>query len=152
MAIESYVHNGPAGVRLRPHHWRVSGVFMECTLVVPHGTDISIIEREYPDLCNDEISEDGDVYFIGKPSDEEPDEDDEESGERLDYDEAIEFCGYCEGAIEEADACIDGNGPWVQGQLRETDFSHLKDAGDRAERERCSKLWHEAFERGKLSR
>mgnify|MGYP001072447719 FL=1 len=90
MAIESYVHNGPAGVRLRPHHWRVSGVFMECTLVVPHGTDISIIEREYPDLCNDEISEDGDVY--------------------------------------------------------------LKDAGDRAERERCSKLWHEAFERGKLSR
>jgi len=125
---------------------------MECTLVVSHGTDISAIKREYPGLCCYEINEDGDVYYIGKPSDEEPSEGDDDSGEWLDYDEAVTFCGYCEGCIEEADACIDGNGPWAQGQLRGTDFSYLKDAGDRAERERCSALWHEAFERGKLSR
>lgn len=126
---------------------------MECTLVVPHGTDISIIEREYPDICNDELHEEGDVYFIGKPSDEEPDEDDDEAGEWLDYDEAIEFCGFCEGAIEGADAVIDGNGPWAMGMLCHRDFTgYSATESEVAELKRRSDLWWAAHERGKLSR
>jgi len=126
---------------------------MECILVVPHKTDISIIEREYPDLCNDEMHEEGDRYFIGKPSDEEPDEADEESGEWLTYDEAVEFCGFSEGAIPDADAVIDGNGEWAMGMLTRTDFSGLAtDDATKLEYKRRSDIWHEAFERGKLSR
>jgi hypothetical protein len=125
---------------------------MECTLVVPHGTDMSKFRQEYPDITLDDVDEDGDVYFIGKPSDEK-DEDDEDLGEWLTYDEAIEFCGFSEGAIPSADAVIDGNGEWAMGMLSRKDFSGLAiDDVAKAEHMRRSSLWHEAFDRGKLVR
>ena len=117
---------------------------MECTLVVPHGTDISIIGQEYPDIRNDEMHEEGDRYFIGKPDDD-PDED---CGEWLTYDEAIKFCGFCEGAVPCADAVIDGNGEWAMSMLCRTDFSgYAGTVNDIAELKRRSDIWHEAFER-----
>ena len=121
---------------------------MECTLIVPHGTDISQLEREYPDLANDELDDEGDVYFIGKPNGE-----DEEVGEWLTYEETIEFCGFSEGLIEGADAVIDGNGSWAMGMLQETDFSRFSiSEEDKTERKRLSDIWHLAFERGKAQR
>jgi hypothetical protein len=119
---------------------------MECTLVVPHGTNVGKIEMEYPDLHNDDIHEEGDRYFIGRPTEE---GENEEDSEWMDHDEAIAFCGFCEGAIAEAEAVIDGNGGWAMGMLQRTDFSGHEDA---PELERRSGIWHEAFERGKLFR
>jgi hypothetical protein len=131
----------------------IGGFRMECTLVVPHKTDISIIEREYPDICNDEIHEDGDRYFIGKPNEQEPDFVEGESDEWLTYDEAIAFCGYCEGSIDGADAVIDGNGEWAMSMLCRTDFTgYAGTTCDIAAMQRCSNIWNEAFERGKGSR
>ena len=121
---------------------------MECKLVVPHGTDISKIEQEYPDLYVDDTGTDGeDVYFIGSPDDE-----DDRDSQWMEHDEVIAFCGFCEGAIADAETLIEGNGGWAQGMLSREDFSGLAvDSKTRKEYKRRSKIWHEAFEQGKAS-
>lgn len=126
---------------------------MDVRIIVPTGTDISKIEAEYPDIYHDDTDCDGDdIYFVGSSSEEIGNDRDSEN-EWLTYDEAIECCGFVEGVIEEADACIEGNGPWAMGMLQRTDFTgYAVSATDIEEYKRCSNIWHKAFERGKLSR
>jgi len=90
---------------------------MEVQIVVPAGTDIGIVNREYPDIYQDaENIDELDTYFIGQCTD-----DDEYNGYAwLDRDEAIECCGFVEGAISSATTLIEGNGDWVQEELRKT--------------------------------
>lgn len=121
---------------------------MQCVLLVPEGTDVAAIQAEYPDMDLVETVAGEDYYLIGRP-----DEDGEESGPWLTYEEAVEFCGFCEGAVPGADAAIEGNGPWAQDMLRRRDFSgYAISVHDLAERMRCSNLWHAAFERGRATK
>ena len=94
---------------------------MEASVYVPKGTDMSVIEKEYPDLSEDEgWSDEEQAYFLGYH---EPNEEDDE--EWLAYDECIEFVGFCEGAIEQAECLITDWGPWAMSMLRRKNFSDL---------------------------
>jgi len=68
---------------------------MEAKIIVPTDTDMGVLEAEYPDIDKDDLDDIEDVYFIG--SDEEYD--DESEDEQLGYDEAVDCCGFVEGAI-----------------------------------------------------
>ena len=121
---------------------------MEVSLVVPNGTDIGILLAEYSDIVLDyEYEGEGADYFIGQ------DEPMEEGDEWLTHDEAIEFCGFAEGAIPGASTMISGNGLWAQGLLSQRDFSSQNwEPEYLAERERHSAIWWEAHERGAAAR
>ena len=123
---------------------------MEVRITVPHGTDISIIESEYPDIYQDDRDIDGeDIYFIGEP----PSDDEDDGNDWLTYNEAIECCGFAEGAVTEAIALIEGNGEWAQGMLRRKNFSGFAATDEDKKRWKCnSELWHSAFERGEMLR
>ena len=87
---------------------------MEIRIYVPHGTDISLIEEQYPDIYNDEMDKEyGDVYFIGKADDK----------NWLTYNGAVEACGFVEGAVLSACTNIEGNGEWATGMIKQKDFS-----------------------------
>lgn len=123
---------------------------MEVCLTVPIGVSIVAVEIEYPDIVGDFVDEEmgEEDFWIGKP-----DEEMEGGGEWLTHDEAIEFCGFGAGAIPGASAMIDGNGPWAQGMLSRKDFSGLAiTPADRAELERRSQIWWDAYRRGILKR
>jgi len=115
---------------------------MEVQIVVQTGTDIAIIESEYPDMYLDEENFEGrDTYFVG-----------DEGEEWLTYDEAVECCGFIEGAIPGADTLIEGNGEWAQGMLSSRDFSGLAiDESLRAAYKARSDMWWTANERGRLA-
>lgn len=94
---------------------------MEVDLYVPIGTDLTVIRSHYPGLCEDESphkDDDALQCWIGSS-------DSEEDGEWLTYDEAVEFCGFCEGAIPDASTMIEGNGGWSQSMIRRRDFSDM---------------------------
>lgn len=117
---------------------------------MPAGTDITAIRKEYPDIVLDDEGTDGqDSYFVGKSSDEEPEE-----GERewLDHDEAVECCGFVEGACPEASTMIEGNGGWAQGMISRKDFSTLA-IDDKAKRDykNTSNRYWRAHARGKAA-
>ena len=125
---------------------------MEVRIIVPAGTDMSVIEKEYPDIFMDEEDVEGeDTYFVGK-SQEEYDDDEEAEDEWLTRDEAIQCCGFVEGAIAGADTLLEGNGDWAQGMLSDKAFSGLAISDEqKAEYERVSGLWWEAHEKGRLA-
>lgn len=89
---------------------------MEVMLCVPPGTDIEVIRNKYPDIYRDEGWDDHDRYFVGRP------EEDGVPGDEpwMTYDECVEFCGFADGSIAEADTLIDGNGGWAQGLVTQT--------------------------------
>lgn len=95
---------------------------MEAQLIVPTGTDIGAIRDQYPDLSEDDgFDDEYQSYWIGHSM-----ADDESTGcEWMTYEDCVEFCGFCEGAIEQAITCIEGNGPWAQSMLLRTDFSQF---------------------------
>lgn len=120
-------------------------------IYLPHGADASVIRSKYPDLeqtCIDDT--DCDRYYVGRSSDEEPDED--MKREWLSRNEAIECCGFVEGAVEGAETLIEGNGGWAQGMLKRRDFSSLAmpEEGKRACK-RESNRWWRAYRRGKAA-
>lgn len=118
---------------------------------VPKGTDISVVQREYSDLWLDGDWDDQTQYFIGKSSEEDdPDDPDGPISESfLTRDEAIEFCGFVEGAIPSAVTLIEGNGGWAQGMLSTKDFSgYASKKATKAEWKRESNLWWAAHKRG----
>jgi hypothetical protein len=116
---------------------------MEVRIKVPHGTDISVLKNSYPDIYEDDIGTDGeDIYFIGSCSDEEE--------QWFTRDEAINFCGFTEGLIEEAETLLEGNGGWAQGMLSCKDFSVFAiDDVTKSQYERESEIWWASFENGK---
>lgn len=93
---------------------------MEVMLCVPQGTNISVIVNEYPDIYKDDGYDDHDRYFIGNPTE------DENGDLWMTYDECVQFCGFSEGAIEGANALIDGNGEWAQGKVTETELYKIE--------------------------
>lgn len=117
---------------------------MEVKIAVATGTDMQVIEAEYPDIYLDETDADGcDVYFIGD-STEETIEDD--AGEWLTRAEAIECCGFIEGALPGSDTLLEGNGAWAQGMLQRVDFSGY--AGGTSGYEADAALWRRGFAAG----
>ena len=102
---------------------------MEVKLCVPHGTDISAIEKAFGGIYLDEETEEfGDSYFIGR-SNEEYSTDKEYTPEDrrwMLYEEAVYFCGFCDGYLNDIDGMdnygcmIEDNGQWAQGQISET--------------------------------
>lgn len=123
---------------------------MEVDLYVPIGTDLTVIRSQYPDLCEDESPHESDEFlqcWIGSA------DEDCEDGEDpwLTYDEAVDFCGFCEGAIPDALTMVEGNGGWAQSMLRRRDFSDYTGAHalDRERWKRNSDRYWAAFEMGK---
>ena len=114
--------------------------FMEVKITIPTGTDISMIEQEYPDIYIDEEDFEGyDTYFVGKEGD-----------EWLTHEEAVECCGFIEGAIHGSETCIEGNGEWAQNMLSREDFSSLAISDEyKADLKRISDIWWTAHGRGK---
>lgn len=97
---------------------------MDVQLFVPHGTEISVIRAEYGDIEQDRNEADGDTYWIGASMDEKGNELDS-ADEWMTMADAVVFCGFCEGAIPEAQTLIEGNGGWAQGMISRRDFSDL---------------------------
>ncbi len=98
---------------------------MEGKIVVKHGTDVSAIELAYPDIYLDDDTEGEDCYFVGKSMDDPQLDDENEEVEWLTYEDAVKCCGFCDGAVEDCETTIEGNGAWAQGMLRRRDFSGL---------------------------
>lgn len=125
------------------------GLVVEVALYVPKGTDLSVVLAEYPDLWADESPYEEDEtleYWIGSSVD-----DSDDGDEWLTYDDAVEFCGFCEGAIEDAETMIEGNGGWAQSMLRKKDFGNYPTVSDATLRDwkNDSDRYWVAFERGK---
>lgn len=106
---------------------------------------MSVIQKEYPDIWEDDFDDENAEWYIGQSA-----EDDEDDGtEWLNYEDAVEFCGFCEGAVENAYAQIDGNGPWAQGMIRCRDFSgYAFREEDKRRRKATSDRYWEAHKRG----
>lgn len=124
---------------------------MEVCLTVPIGENIAAVEKEYPDILEiDRDEERGETeYWIGDS----PEDLDEGEEEHFTHDEAVEFCGFAEGAIRTGYTMIDGNGPWAQGQLSRRDFSGMAiTPEEKADCERISNIWWTAYRRGVLKR
>ena len=120
---------------------------MEVQIVVPTGTDMSVVEKEYPDIYLDEENFEGhSIYFVGHS------EGEGEGDEWLTHDDAVECCGFIEGAIPKADTLIDGNGSWAQGMLSRKDFSGLAvDDALKIAYKATSDAWWRAYDRGRLA-
>lgn len=123
---------------------------MEVQISVATGTDMAVVEAEYPDIYRDAVDADGrDVYFIGNSTDDEFTKDEEEW---LTREEAIECCGFIEGALPpsaDADTLLEGNDYWAQGMLRRTDFSGL--AGNITDYKTEAALYQRGFAAGKAT-
>lgn len=124
---------------------------MEVTFCVPNGADITAVEKEYPDIWEDEGWDDHQRYFIGKSS-EDDDEDDPDgpiSESFLTYEQAVEFCGFAEGAVDGSNCLIEGNGGWAQSQLGRLDFHRVAmSRKEKRHRVKMSRLYLAAKKRG----
>jgi len=124
---------------------------MEVKIIVPSGTDMSIVEKEYPDIYLDDDIEGDETYFIGSSSEDYDNDDD--VAEFLSYDDAVACSGFVEGAIPDAYTLLEGSGPWAQSMLKVKDFDgYAFSASDLAERQRLSEIWHDAYDRGVAER
>ena len=123
---------------------------MEVGIFVPAGTNMEVIEKEYPDLEMD--GDEGDRYFVGNSNDEEHLDDKGKPFEWLTYREAVACCGFVEGAIPEAETLIEGNGGWAQGIISRKDFSSLAiSASEKRACKRTSNLFWKNFKRGQAA-
>ena len=126
---------------------------MEVKLVVKHGTNISLIEREYPDIYLDDNTESEDCYFIGKSMEDTSLADNGQEIEWLTHQEAVECCGFCEGAVVGMETVIEGNGGWAQGMISRKDFTGLAvDGNAKKEYSRTSRQYWKAHKRGEQAR
>lgn len=120
---------------------------MEVRLCVKSGTDVSLVEAEFGELSGPYPwdDEEGLVdYYLGNE-----DEEDEESSEWLTHDDAVRFCGFCDGAIPESIPWIMGNGDWAQNLIGCRDFSRYAMAPeDKVERLRVSEIYWEGRNSG----
>ncbi len=134
-----------------------------------------LIEAEYPDIYEDKGHDDHRRFFAGKSSDEHV-EDEEEYAELMEgqppvakdnpeygypwsqqflsYDEAVECCGFVEGAYPSAETLLEGNGAWAQCMMSCRDFSSVSSAGEEqvARWKARSDRWWAAFARGEKAR
>ena len=123
---------------------------MEVMICVPTKSDMSAVEREYPDIEQDFGYDDHERYFVGRASDDQPEG---SRREWLTYNQAVACCGFVEGAIPGAETLIEGNGAWAQSMISRRDFSGLA-ISDQAKRayQRTSSLFWRHYRRGKNPR
>lgn len=124
---------------------------MRVFIRVPTGTDMSIAEKEYPDMWMDEDDyyEDNHQTWVNGSAD----YDEGDPDEWFTHDEAVAFMGFVEGAIPEASAWIEDNGEWAEGMIRCRDFSEYRtDENTKAEWKRTSNIYWKNHERGKKAR
>ena len=109
---------------------------MEVEFVCDEGEDLGELLKRYPDLHHEDTYDGVEHYWIGKSGDDYYDtetgrytaeEDDEQHGMRqhdkewMSWSDAVEFCGFATELIPTGATLLEGNGPWAQGQLRETE-------------------------------
>lgn len=91
---------------------------MEVQIFVPKKSDMAVVEKEYPDIYEDGDEQHDDLsYFVGKSMGE------SHSRDFLTYHQAVECCGFIEGAVPGAECIIEGNGSWAMGMIKREDFS-----------------------------
>jgi len=108
---------------------------------------MAVVEKEYPDIYADGDEKHDDLsYFVGSSSD------DPAGREFLTYPQAVECCGFVEGAIPGAQCLIEGNGGWATGMIRGKEFAGfaVKPQQKAAWKRRSNSYW-KAYQRGKKS-
>ena len=122
---------------------------MEVGLCVKLYTDISQIEAQYGELSEPHLRNDSEElvdYYFGD------EEEEAEDGEWLTYDEAVGFCGFCDGAIPDSIPWIMGNGEWAQSLIGRRDFSgYAMTIDEKAERLRVSEIYWDYRRKGEAS-
>lgn len=125
---------------------------MEVRLCVKLYTDISQIEAQFGELSEPHLRNDSEElvdYYLG---DEKEESEDGENGEWLTYDEAVGFCGFCDGAIPDSIPWIIGNGEWAQSLIGRRDFSsYAMTIDEKAEWVRVSEIYWEYRRKGEAS-
>ena len=118
---------------------------MEVEIWIPKKAKMDVIEKEYPDIYSDGDEKHGDLrYFVGRTN-QEPD-----GRLWLTYKEAVECCGFVEGAIPGAETLIEENGGWAQGMISRKDFAGFAvSPQQKAAWKRRSNNYWKAFKRGK---
>lgn len=117
---------------------------MEVRFFLPKKAKLGVVEKEYPDLYEDGDEQHDDLsYFVGKSMEE------KNSRDFLTYQQAVECCGFVEGAITGAECGIEGNGEWAMGMIRAKDFSgYAVSPQQKAAWKRRSNSYWNAFHRG----
>ncbi len=106
------------------------------------------IRKQYPDIYEDGDKTHDDLIFFVGCSNEEP-----YGREFLTYPQAVECCGFAEGAIPGAEAVIEGNGGWAMGMIRRKGFNGMAvSPQQKAAWTRRSNTYWKAFARGKRMR
>lgn len=118
---------------------------MEVQIWLPKKAKLGVVEKEYPDIYEDGDENHDDLsYFVGKSMDE------PNSRDFLTYQQAVECCGFVEGAIPGAECVIEGNGGWAMGMIKGEDFSsYAVSPQQKAAWKRRSNTYWKAFKRGK---
>ena len=117
---------------------------MEVQIFVPKKSNMAVVKKEYPDIYADGDEKHGDLsYFVGKP-------DDEPYGRKFfTYHQAIECCGFVEGAIPGAECIIEGNGILAMEMMKRKEFHDFEASPQqKAAWKRRSNAYWNAFKRG----
>lgn len=121
---------------------------MEVEIILPSKKGLKVIEREFPDICEDVANR----YFVGRSFVDPLTDDRGKAIEWLTYNEAVECCGFVEGAIPGSETLIEGNGGWAQGMISRRDFSSLAvSASEKRAYKRTSDRFWRAFRRGQAA-
>ena len=124
---------------------------MEVRLCVKRDTDISQIEDEFGELSEPQARNDDDEdlvdYYLGDDY-----ENDDDDSKWITYDEAIGFCGFCDGAIPDSTPWIMGNGEWAQSLIGCKDFSRFSwTIEEKTERLRISEVYWDYHRKGEAA-
>jgi hypothetical protein len=118
---------------------------MEVQIWLPKKAKLGVVEKEYPDIYEDGDEKHDDLsYFVGNSND------GPNGRDFLTYQEAVECCGFVEGAIPGAECVMEGNGGWAMGMIKRDDFSSFAVSPQKkaAWKRRSNNYW-KAFKRGK---
>lgn len=116
---------------------------MEVQLVVPKGTGLALVQSQYPGLVEDENADDEiESHWCGRSMDECASDGDD----WMTYDECVEFCGFVEAVLPEAQTCLEGTGDWAMSMMRRKDFGGIVN-GEKEWRETSDRYWA-AYKRG----
>jgi hypothetical protein len=119
---------------------------MEVQVVVPKGTDLTLVREHYPELLVEEGTDDEtESHWCGQSMyGSESDTD-----EWMTYDECVEFCGFVEAVIPAAQTRLECCGSWAMSMMRRKNFGGIVN-GEKDWRG-TSDLYWSAFERGQQS-
>ena len=121
---------------------------MEVQIFVPKKANMAAVKKEYPDIYEDGEEKHDDLsYFVGSSMDE------PNSRDFLTYQQAVECCGFVEGAIPGAECVMEGNAGWAMGMIKRKDFSSMAvNPQQKAAWKRRSNSYWKAYKRGEKAR